>query len=453
MVGLSMPWVSSTGTQLLLGVDGFNLFFLLLGAFSSLYLVGVFLSQSKLLKRSPVKMICFALLFSICFCLSVLGIDLILVALGIFGTGLLFLFSVDKEKASHESLDGLPAFLAFMSAASLVMVGVLVLCQQHFLATGTMSTGFSDLVQFSRSTKPEFWLCILFLSCFFVLLAPWPFHVWFARASRSSMLLLMAWVGAFSIPVACYGIFRIVIPMFPRELTLMGPYLYALGAVGSLLAAVVALARTRLVDSIPYLVVSKSSFIVMVIGAIVSPGVHSLIMPQGIFVQVLCIALVMPALYLGIESKNSVGKNGLSFFEKCILFFLFLSLVGFPGTAGYWANQWMAEAVFAHSAWGKTILSILLFCWFLKVFQIFVHMWPKLSKGELKHSNSLTTIFLLVPAMMLGFVGFMPELYLKKIAPDLSVYRSGSLLDKNLRDERPDIQSTDGQVESGEGKR
>jgi NADH-quinone oxidoreductase subunit M len=164
----------------------------------------------------------------------------------------------------------------------------------------------STLPRLSMSEQLVLGLC--FLVAFGVKIPAFPLHGWLADTYREAPHGTAAFTAALLGKVGLYGIIRFAWPLFPDCMQLVAPILAALGAIGIVYGALVAMAQKDIVSLLAYSSLSHLGFCVLGIASASQIGV------TGAVFQAVSHGIVTAALFLVFGAV--IEKEGVSDFES-----------------------------------------------------------------------------------------------------------------------------------------
>jgi len=164
-------------------------------------------------------------------------------------------------------------FLLYSLVGGLLMLASVIglyVQSKHQLGVGTFD--IFRLEQLHISNGLQDWLFLGFFIAFAIKAPLWPFHTWLPDAGAEgpiggSVLL----VGVLD-KIGTFGFLRYCIPLFPHASKLFAPYVLALGIVGILYGALVAMAQRDLKRLVSYTSVAHFGFIAVGVFAFTSQG-------------------------------------------------------------------------------------------------------------------------------------------------------------------------------------
>jgi NADH-quinone oxidoreductase subunit M len=164
-------------------------------------------------------------------------------------------------------------FALYTLAGTVLMFLAIVFCGWTARTHGVFSFEVSTLVAADVfSPKQQVLLGAAFLLAFLVKIPGVPFHSWMPGAYREAPHGVAAFMAALLGKVGLYGILRFVAPLFPAVMGEHGETLAAIGAVGVVYGALVALYQTDLRLLLAYSSLSHLGFCILGIAAQTTTG-------------------------------------------------------------------------------------------------------------------------------------------------------------------------------------
>jgi NADH-quinone oxidoreductase subunit M len=330
-------WIPELGIRYQLGLDGLNLFMVLLTAIAWVpcTLVAFFrehdrprafffhlaLAETAVLGAFMAQDLALFLVF----------FDLMLVPfyflIGGWGSG-------DRVRATTK-------FVIYTLTGSLLMLAAAIAL--GVLATpegGEISFSIAELQQRSVPEGTQQWIVLLFALAFFVKAPLFPLHGWVPETYRSTPIVVLALLSGVLSKVGVYGFLRVVLPVMP-EGSQHWQELFIIMAVFSILyGSIVAFSQDNVRLVVAYSSIAQLGFIVLGIFALDPKGA------QGAVLQMLNHGLVVVPLFLIIgviamraHGQESVSELGGMAFRAPILAALFLittfATLAMPGSANF----------------------------------------------------------------------------------------------------------------------
>jgi NADH-quinone oxidoreductase subunit M len=329
-------WISQLGIHYRLGVDGINLFLILLAAL--LWTAATAWSLTTEWRRPGLFYLMLALgetaaLGAFCaqdLALFVLFFDLMLIPfyflIGVWGEG-------DRVQATTK-------FVIYTLVGSLLMLSAAV-------ATGILSTPpggqttfvIQDLAQRSLSKGSQDWIFLFFAAAFLVKMPAFPLHAWMPDAYRSAPTPVVALLSGVLSKVGAYGFLRIALPLFP-DASVHYQELLLLVAIASILyGSVMAFTQDSATLVIGYSSIAQLGFITLGIFALRDEGAQGAVLQMvnhGLVVAPLFFIIALLRTRAGTDSLSRMG--GLAF-RAPVLAALFLivtlATLAMPGSANF----------------------------------------------------------------------------------------------------------------------
>ena len=237
--------------------------------------------------------------------------------------------------------------ISWMSGSALLLTGILA------LGVGARTFALADLSGYRLAEGSQVVFALLFLGAFAMRLPLFPLHAWQARAYVAAPLPLAIVLAGVVSKTALYAIARICVPLFPRGMADLAPYLIALATVGALYGALLAMRQRDTRTFIAYATLSQVDFIALGIfvgapegraGALVASVSHGLVVAM-LFLLAGSLARRIGSFDLGSGGLASRAPVLTTFFVVAVL-----ASIGVPGTSGAPGDILILAATFARSA-------------------------------------------------------------------------------------------------------
>jgi NADH-quinone oxidoreductase subunit M len=298
-------WIGELGIRYQLGVDGLNLFMVVLTALAWVpcTLVAAFREHDRprlfFFYLGLAETAVLGAFMAQDLALFIVFFDLMLVPfyfmIGGWGKG-------DRVRATTK-------FVIYTLAGSLLMLAAAI-------ALGVLSTPDGGELSFSLATLQErsvsegtqHWIVLLFALAFFVKAPLFPLHGWVPETYRSTPIVTLALLSAVLSKVGVYGFLRIVLPIMP-EGAQHWQELFIIVAVFSILyGSVLAFSQDNVRLVVAYSSIAQLGFIVLGIFAFDDKGA------QGAVFQMLNHGIVVVALFLiiGVIAARAGGRESLA---------------------------------------------------------------------------------------------------------------------------------------------
>ena len=330
-------WIAELGIRYQLGIDGLNLFMVVLTAVAwvpctlvaafrehdrpKLFYFNLALGETAVLGAFMAQDLALFIVF----------FDLMLVPfyfmIGGWGTG-------ERVRATTK-------FVIYTLAGSLLMLAAAVAL--GVLSTpdgGEISFSLAQLEERSVSEGTQHWIVLLFALAFFVKAPLFPLHGWVPETYRSAPIVTIALLSAVLSKVGVYGFLRIVLPVMPEGSQHWQELFIVMAVFSILYGSVLAFSQDNVRLVVAYSSIAQLGFIVLGIFALDDKGA------QGAVLQMLNHGIVVVGLFLviGVIAARAGGRESLSelggmAFRAPVLAAMFLILtfatLAMPGSANF----------------------------------------------------------------------------------------------------------------------
>jgi NADH-quinone oxidoreductase subunit M len=330
-------WIAELGIRYQLGIDGLNLFMVVLTAVAwvpctlvaafrehdrpKLFFFNLALGETAVLGAFLAQDLALFIVF----------FDLMLVPfyfmIGGWGTG-------ERVRATTK-------FVIYTLAGSLLMLAAAIAL--GVLSTpdgGEISFSLAELERRSVSEGTQHWIVLLFALAFFVKAPLFPLHGWVPETYRASPIVTIALLSGVLSKVGVYGFLRIVLPVMPEGSQHWQELFIVMAVFSILYGSVLAFSQDNVRLVVAYSSIAQLGFIVLGIFALEDKGA------QGAVFQMLNHGLVVVPLFLviGVIAARAGGRESLSelgglAFRAPVLAAMFLILtfatLAMPGSANF----------------------------------------------------------------------------------------------------------------------
>ncbi len=298
-------WIPELGIRYSLGVDGLNLFLLLLtaAAWVPCAVVSAFREQERprlyFFNLALAETAVLGAFMAQDLALFVVFFDLMLVPfyflIGGWGTG-------DRVRATTK-------FVIYTLVGSLLMLaGAVALGVLSTPEGGSISFALADLKARTLGEGTQQWIFLLFAAAFLVKAPLFPLHGWVPDTYRSTPLPVLALLSGVLSKVGVYGFLRIVLPILPQGSQHFQELVIVMAVVSILYGSVLAFSQDNARLVVAYSSIAQLGFIVLGIFAFEGKGA------QGAVFQMVNHGLVVVALFLiiGVLARRASGCESLS---------------------------------------------------------------------------------------------------------------------------------------------
>ena len=253
-----------------------------------------------------------------------------------------------------------------------------------------------------------------------------PFHTWLPDAYESAPTgVSMMLTGALS-KMGVYGFIRLLLPLFPNEIQIVGPWLLGLAVCSIVFASLAAWAQTDLKRMVAYLSINHLGYCMLGLFAVTAAATPSVADRQaalsGVFIQIFSHGLTAAALfyYVGLLEQRR-GLRGINDFGGLMqrtpllcgwMSVAMFSSLGLPGLNGFIGEFLIFKGSFALAA-SFTAVAVL---GLLITAIVFLRAMQALFSGPLAESCSAfpdlrrSEQFVIIPVTLLMFaIGLAPQ--------------------------------------------
>lgn len=337
-----VPWIKELGVQYFVGIDGISFWLVLLTTF----LTPIVVAASMSTINTQVKAYHIAMLvLESAMIGSFLAFDTILFYV-FFELSLIPMYFIVGIWGGENRIYATMKFFIYTMVGSLLMLaGIIYLIFQCDVQLGGLSASVLDFYRLNLSYVGGSFLgaqtIMFFLFCFaFAIKVPmFPFHTWLPDAhvqapTGGSMIL-----AGVMLKMGTYGFLRFVMPMFPLAVVEWTPLFMALGVVGIVYGALVAMVQVDMKKLVAYSSVSHMGYVILGLFAMNMYGL------QGSLFQMLAHGISTGALFMLVgviyertHSRKIAEYGGLAkalpIYAICFLIITFSS-IAVPMTNGF----------------------------------------------------------------------------------------------------------------------
>jgi NADH-quinone oxidoreductase subunit M len=270
-------------------------------------------------------------------------------------------------------------------------------------------------------------LCFLAMALAFAIKVPmFPFHTWLPAAHVQAPAAGSVILAAILLKMGTYGFLRFCLPLTPAASEYFAPLMIAVSVASILYGGAVALGQSDIKKLVAYSSVGHMGFVTLGIFLFNQRGV------EGALFQMLNHGVVTGGLFMMIGTvyershSRDIQKNmGLGKYMPAFMFFwgLFsLASFGFPGTNGFVGEILVFVGAFQHSL----LVGMLLVPGALLATAYMFRLGLKMAWGEPSSAKSWSDlcprewVFLLVPAVMVFYIGLAPATFFRMITPSVA---------------------------------
>ncbi|NTU78610.1 MAG: NADH-quinone oxidoreductase subunit M [Chloroflexales bacterium] len=360
-----VAWLPSWGAYYVVGVDGLNLWLMLLTAL--LTPIALLAAGGRFTRQSR-SILALLLVAETTFLGTFLVQDMLLFYVFFEASLIPMLFLVGVWGDHGRAQAAMRLFLYTFTGSVLMLIGIIALYVLHRDAIAALTPGYPgtfDLGQivadmrsgaFQLSPSAERLLFGAFFAAFAVKLALWPLHTWvpdaYSAAPTPAAIMLAAVMAKFG----TYGLIRFNLTLFPNAAEWAAPAIAALAVVGIIYAATVAFAQSDMQRVVAYASISHMNFIVLGIFALNTIGLSGALfqmVSHGIVTALLLVAVAV--IYERREIRELSSFGGLWKVMPAyggLTLLALLAAAGLPGLIGFIGEFTIMQGVFSSAVLG-----------------------------------------------------------------------------------------------------
>ncbi|HEY5807401.1 MAG TPA: NADH-quinone oxidoreductase subunit M, partial [Povalibacter sp.] len=345
---LDVPWMPSLGIRFHVGVDGFNIYLLLVAAV--LFPVALAASWTAAVSRRPLYL-ALLLILQMSLLGTFLAQNLVLFFVCwetvLIPMGILILVFGGRERYRA----AMTFFMYTLAGSILLLAAVITLGAEALHQTGHWSFELNVLygLELDRSLQMFVFVAIV-LACL-VKCPLAPFHSWLIPAYYEAPPVASALMSGAMSKMGALGLLKLAVPLAPDVAVELAPYLVALAVINIVYGALLALREKSYKKIIAYASLSHMGYIVLGIFTFEHTSI------QGSMLQMLSHAMVTPGLFLilGILEQQrgpayaSTNALASSAPRLAVMFTAFVLVsVAVPLTSGFVAEFLILFGAFVH---------------------------------------------------------------------------------------------------------
>jgi NADH-quinone oxidoreductase subunit M len=330
-------WISELGIRYQLGVDGLNLFLILL---TTLLWVPASIAAALREWDRPQLFAFFMGLGETAVLGAFMAQDLALFVV-FFDLMLVPFYFLVGIWGGEDRVYATTKLVIYTLVGSLLMLaGAVALGVMATPAGGSISFSFATLAQHPLSSGSQYWVFLLFAAAFLVKAPAFPLHGWMPDAYRQAPLPVILVFSAVVSKVGVYGFLRIVLPLLPQASVHFQELMLAIAVVSILYGSVLAFSQDEARLVLGYSSIAQLGFILLGIFSLDAKG------GQGAVMQMVNHGLVVAPLFLIIgylairaQGRESLDWMGGMAFRAPVLAAVFLivafATLAMPGSSNF----------------------------------------------------------------------------------------------------------------------
>ena len=345
------PWISGLGVDYSLGIDGLNVFLLLLT--SVLWTGGVVFAAFREQERP--KTFYFLMLVAETATLGAfLAQDLLLFVLffDLMLVPFYFLFGAwgsDREGGPSASAATLK-MIVYTLIGSLLMLVAAIATAIIAADGGHITFSIAELAKHPVGEGSQRWIFWFFAAAFLVKMPAFLLHGWMPDAYRAAPLPALAVFSGVLAKVGAYGFLRVVLPLFPAATIEFQEVILVIALASILYGSVMAFTQTNVRLIAGYSSVAQLGFITAGIFALSADGSDGAILQMvnhGLVVAPLFVIVAILAERSGTEDLREMGGMAMKAPVLAALFLIVtLATLAMPGSANFVGEFYILNGLF-----------------------------------------------------------------------------------------------------------
>jgi NADH-quinone oxidoreductase subunit M len=349
---VDVNWIPGLGVDYSLGVDGLNVFLVLLTAV--LWMGGTTFAAFRDQER-PHLFFLMMLLGETATLGSFLAQDLLLFVLffDLMLVPFYFLFGAwgsDREGGPSASAATLKMIVYTLIGSLLMLVGAIataIIAAQH---GGQITFSIAELAKHPIAEGSQRWIFWFFAAAFLVKMPAFLLHGWMPDAYRAAPLPALAVFSGVLAKVGAYGFLRVVLPLFPAATVEFQTVILVIALASILYGSVMAFTQTNVRLIAGYSSVAQLGFITAGIFALSADGADGAVLQMvnhGLVVAPLFVIVAILAERSGTEDLREMGGMAMKAPVLAALFLIVtLATLAMPGSANFVGEFYILNGLF-----------------------------------------------------------------------------------------------------------
>jgi len=349
---VNTPWISGLGVDYSLGIDGLNLFLVLLT--TVLWTGATAFAAFREQERAPLFF--FLMLVGETATLgSFLAQDLLLFVLffDLMLVPFYFLFGAwgtDREDGGPTAAAATLKMIVYTLIGSLLMLVAAIATAIISAHGGHLTFSIAAIQRQGIGAGSQRWIFWFFAAAFLVKMPAFLLHGWMPDAYRAAPLPVLAVFSGVLAKVGAYGFLRIVLPLFPAATVEFQTVILVIALASILYGSVMAFTQTNVRLIAGYSSVAQLGFITAGIFALRADGADGAVLQMvnhGLVVAPLLIIVAILAERTGTEDIRQMGGMALRAPVLAALFLIVsLATLAMPGSANFIGEFYILNGLF-----------------------------------------------------------------------------------------------------------
>jgi len=334
-----VPWLTSLGITLDLGVDSVAMLLVLLTTLlTPLCICGSFSAIINRRKEYYAWLLILETAMLGVFCAQ----DLVLFYVSFELTLVPMFFLIAIYGGANRAHASVKFFIYTFTGSLFTLAGLIYVAWQYQVASyGTWSFSIAELSQFAATMPPseQAWILFALLAGFAVKIPVFPVHTWLPLAHTEAPTAGSVILAGVLLKLGTFGVYRFVLPMVPEALVVYAPAIAILAIIGILYAALICWVQDDVKKLVAYSSVSHLGFCVLGLVALNPLGLQGAVMymiNHGLSTGALFFLIGMMYERYHTRDMNSIGglAKKMPVWSTFMVFFV-LASVGLPGLNGF----------------------------------------------------------------------------------------------------------------------
>ncbi|HWA53999.1 MAG TPA: NADH-quinone oxidoreductase subunit M [Solirubrobacterales bacterium] len=349
---VDVNWIPGLGVDYSLGVDGLNVFLILLT--TVLWVAGTAFAAFREQER-PHLFFLMMLLGETATLGSFLAQDLLLFVLffDLMLVPFYFLFGAwgsDREGGPSASAATLKMIVYTLIGSLLMLVAAIATAIISAQDGGHLTFSIAELAKHPLSEGSQRWIFWFFAAAFLVKMPSFLLHGWMPDAYRAAPLPALAVFSGVLAKVGAYGFLRVVLPLFPAATVEFQEVILVIALASILYGSVMAFTQTNVRLIAGYSSVAQLGFITAGIFALSADGSDGAVLQMvnhGLVVAPLFVIVAILAERSGTEDLREMGGMAMKAPVLAALFLIVtLATLAMPGSANFVGEFYILNGLF-----------------------------------------------------------------------------------------------------------
>ncbi len=358
---VDVPWVTSLGLRLHIGIDGISGPLVVLTA-ALTFLCLAYCLPGVPAGRGPSAFVGLLLVLETGMLATFTALDLLLFFVA-FEVVLLPMWALIAGWGGERRGPAATTFVLYtLLGSALMLLGILLVGLQAgtFDMTELAARGGAGL-----APRVQLLAALAMLVGFGIKAPVWPLHTWLPEAHTAAPTVGSVLLAGVLLKMGTYGIVRVAVPVVPEGMTRLAPYLAAFAVVSIVYGSLACLAQRDLKRLIAYSSVGHMGFVLLGIASLTPVGITGALyanIAHGVITGLLFFLAGAVKDRHGTADLDALGRGLYARAPRLggLLAFGCVASLGLPGLAGFWGEMLaMLGAFDAHPRLDRTVFLVL----------------------------------------------------------------------------------------------